>query len=284
MTRVHHVGKGSGTPLLMIHGFCVDHRLLLSLEPLFEPRTGWRRIYVDLPGMGHTVAGPEIDSADAVAASVVDFVRAEIGDQRFAVLGNSFGGLIARHVASVFGDQVAGLALLCPVVISDAAGRTVPPRSVVVEDADLLSGLDPDDAAEYADIAVIQSAENFERFRTWVLPGLRCRDRRATARIAGRYSLSRDPEASAPAFGGPVVFITGRRDHVVGYSDVERLLEHYPQAVSAVLEDAGHNAHLDQPERTETLLGDWLDRVELNVGATNGLEACAGSRPKMWRA
>ena len=83
-----HVTRGSGTPLLLVHGFCVDHRLLLALDDAIDAHGGWRRIYVDLPGMGRTEAGPEIDSLDAVADAVVTFVRQELGDEPFAVLGS----------------------------------------------------------------------------------------------------------------------------------------------------------------------------------------------------
>ena len=32
-----HVTRGSGTPLLLVHGFCVDHRLLLTLDDRYYP-------------------------------------------------------------------------------------------------------------------------------------------------------------------------------------------------------------------------------------------------------
>ena len=39
---------GTGRPLVLVHGFSVDHRLLRALEPVLEP-TGWRRIRGGLP-------------------------------------------------------------------------------------------------------------------------------------------------------------------------------------------------------------------------------------------
>lgn len=243
----------------MIHGFCVDHRLLLSLEPMFTGRSGWQRVYVDLPGMGQSLAGPDIDGAEAVAATVAAFARRTFGSRPFAVLGNSFGGLIARRIANEFGEQVLGLALLCPVVFSEHSERDVPPRTVLRREPALTAGLSAADAAEYREMAVIESQQNWELFRDYALPGLRAFDPRAVARIAARYALDRQPECGE--FGGPTVIITGRQDHVVGYRDAFKLLENYPRATISVLDGAGHNAHLDQPELVRSLIGEWLSRL-----------------------
>ena len=67
---VHYVehgpaGPGVGT-VVLVHGFPVDHRIMTgAFEPVFTGRPGWRRLYVDLPGMGRTVA-PDVASTDDV--------------------------------------------------------------------------------------------------------------------------------------------------------------------------------------------------------------------------
>ncbi|MBT2587071.1 alpha/beta fold hydrolase [Arthrobacter sp. ISL-95] len=259
---MHYVDYGSGTPILIIHGFCVDHRLLLELDPVFDAHGHWRRVYVDLPGMGQSTAGPEIDSADAVAEAVVSFARTTFADERFAVLGNSFGGMIARHLVAEFGEQVLGLALLCPVVVADHGSRTVPARTVLQTDPTLLAALDPVDAADYEAMAVVQSPENWCRFRDAALPGFRVFDQSAVQRISSNYALRAEPEDRFANFQGPALILAGRQDHVVGYEDQLALAGSYPQATVAVLDRAGHNAHLDQPALTAALLGEWLERVQ----------------------
>jgi pimeloyl-ACP methyl ester carboxylesterase len=47
--RIAHTTHGDGMPVVMIHGYTVDHRVLLPLEPAFDARLGFRRIYIDLP-------------------------------------------------------------------------------------------------------------------------------------------------------------------------------------------------------------------------------------------
>ncbi len=239
----------------------MDHRLLLGLDPVFAAQGRWRRVYVDLPGMGMSEAGPEIDGADAVAEAVVSFARKTFGDEKFAVLGNSFGGMIARHVVAEFGNQVLGLALLCPVAVAEQGARTVPSQTVLQKDPNLLASLDPEDAAVYEAMAIVQSRENWSLFRDSVLPGLRIFDRAAIERIKNSYSLRIEPEQRSSKFQGPTVIITGRQDHVVGFQDQIALSNHYTRSTIAVLDRAGHNAHLDQQEITGSILEEWLVRM-----------------------
>lgn len=257
------VEHGSGTPILIIHGFCVDHHLMFALDSTLAASGKWKRVYIDLPGMGQSVAGPEIDSADAVAEAVVAFAREKFGNERFAVIGNSFGGMIARHVVAEFGTQVLGVALLCPAVVGDRNARTLPPKTVLQGDQSLLESLDAEDRADYEEMAVVQSRENWNAFRDFVLPGLRAFDSTAIERISGSYALSVEPEERMPEFEGPALFIMGRQDHVVGFQDQLGLAEHYLQSSVTVLDRAGHNAHLDQPRITSVLFEEWLLRMEI---------------------
>jgi pimeloyl-ACP methyl ester carboxylesterase len=60
---------GSGTPIVLLHGFGMDHRSLLPLESTFERSGLWRRIYLDLPGATRTPVGDITRSRHASATS-----------------------------------------------------------------------------------------------------------------------------------------------------------------------------------------------------------------------
>lgn len=79
-----------------MHGFTIDHRLLMPFESEFAGREGRRRTYLDLPGFGDSPRLAAM-SADPVAGAVVEFVRERVGAGAFAVVGMSFGGVVARH-------------------------------------------------------------------------------------------------------------------------------------------------------------------------------------------
>jgi pimeloyl-ACP methyl ester carboxylesterase len=56
---VNYEVYGEGRPIVLLHGYWTDLRAIKGpLEPLFTKRTGWKRYYPDLPGMGHTPGKP----------------------------------------------------------------------------------------------------------------------------------------------------------------------------------------------------------------------------------
>lgn len=260
LPRPHVVRPGSGTPLLFLHGNGVDHRLLLELDDSFASG-GWERIYLDLPGFGLTARLDAPGGLPDIADWLDDAVTGLIGTASFAIVGNSLGGLLARELAARRNGQVLGMALIAPVVDPVAARRTLPEAVVLVEDAALLETLDGAERALYADLAVIQSQENWERFRRAALPGLRAADVCAMAYLGKRYALSGLPEEHLAGYDGPVLIIAGKQDAVVGFEDQRALAVHFPRATFSELDGAGHNVHLDQPDIVHALLVDWGTRV-----------------------
>jgi pimeloyl-ACP methyl ester carboxylesterase len=260
---LHFVEHGSGVPVLAVHGWSPDHRIMTGfLEPLFASRPGWHRLYPDLPGMGGTPAHENIASSDDVLAAVEEFIDEQIGDRPFLLVGESYGGYLSRAVVAGRPEQIRGLALVCPIGTAvDAAERTLPPRQVISPDDALMASLDKAEAESFGSLAVVQSEETLRRFREDVAPGLAAADMDALARIQRRWKLSEPPE-SRGSYGGPTLIITGRQDWATGYADVYPLLDQYPRATFTVLDRAGHNAQIEQPTLVEALFHEWLDRVE----------------------
>ncbi|WP_193103251.1 alpha/beta fold hydrolase [Brachybacterium sp. FME24] len=257
----HVVRRGSGTPLLFLHGNGVDHRLLLDLDDVFAEQPGWERIYLDLPGFGRTPALGPPGGLPELARWVDGTVGSLLGSSPFAVLGSSLGGLLARDLAAPRRAQCLGLALLAPVVDPIREHRRLPERIEVGEDPQLLASLDAADAATYAESAVLQTPENLARFREAVLPGIRCASTRAMARLDRDYTLRADPDERLDGFERPVLIVAGKRDAVVGFEDQRELAARFPQSTYAALDQAGHNVHLDQPETVRTLLRQWSRSV-----------------------
>lgn len=259
---VYYESYGAGIPIVMIHGCPVDHRLMKGcMEPIFAQQSGWQRIYFDLPGMGRTPGNDNIKTTDDILDIVVDFIDTVIPGQHFLIAGQSYGGYLSRGVVRRMFDRVEGMALICPCIMVERSQRDVPPRTVVVENAELLAELDPTDAEKFAPIAVVQDQYAWGRFRDEVLPGLRSADMAFVERIPEHTSDAFDVDALTQPFAKPVALLAGRQDTSVGYRDAWSILENYPRGTFAVLDRAGHNLQFEQPGLFNALISEWLDRV-----------------------
>lgn len=253
---------GTGTPILMLHGFSCDHRLMKGcMEPFFARQQGWQRLYLDLPGMGQSPGKETLKSTDDMLDIVVDFIDTIIPDQPFLLMGESYGGYLCQAILHRKFAQISGMALICSGVIMERSKRDLPPRNVLVENQSLLARLDPADASEFAAMAVVQDQYNWERFRDEILSGVKMADEAFLEKILEHYSCSFDVRNLPQPFPGPVVLLAGRQDHVAGYRDLWSTLENYPRGTFAVLDRAGHNLQIEQPQLFNVLVSEWLDRV-----------------------
>jgi len=260
---VYYEEYGEGRPMVIVHGFTPDHRLMSGcIEPSLREREGWKRIYLDLPGMGKTPAADWITSTDDMLDVVLRFIDQVIPGQRFVIVGESYGGYLARGVLHWRGDMVDGAFLLCPAIIAEYERRDVPPQTTLVYDPELFNRLSPAEGEEFATMAVVQSEHNWQRFRDEIMSGLVMADKVFLQRLqhGGRYSFSFDVEQQP--FEAPTLILTGRQDASVGYRDAWKLIESYPRATFAVLDRAGHNLQIEQEALFSVMLSEWLDRVE----------------------
>ena len=267
--QVHYVEHGAAGPgvrtVVLVHGFPVDHRIMVgAFEPVFADRPGWRRLYVDLPGMGRTTA-PDVASTDDVFRILRGAVAALVPEGPYAVVGQSYGGYLARGLAAADPERVAGLAAVVTVVEPRHELRRLPERQVLVRDPALAERVGAE-ALEAEEILVVQTDETWRRMRQDIDPGLAAADPVVTVRIEASYGGTFPVEAAS--FEKPALILVGRQDSVTGYRDAWGLVEHYPRATFAVLDRAGHGLDLEQRGLFEALVGEWLDRVaEADAGA-----------------
>lgn len=260
---VHYEMYGEGHPMIALHGAAPDHRSISGcLEPIFEHRSGWQRIYPDLPGMGQTPGKEWITNSDQMLDIVLDFMDQVIPGQRFAVAGDSYGGYLARGVIYRKPAVVDGLLLICPVIVADHAKRSVPPHVTLVKDPELLASLELGAREEFESFAVVQSQRIWERTRDEIIAGISIADEDFLTRLQTHgYLFSFDVDA-APPFQKPTLILVGRQDAMVGYRDAWEILENYPRGTFAVLDRAGHNLQIEQETLFNALVNEWLDRVE----------------------
>jgi pimeloyl-ACP methyl ester carboxylesterase len=207
--------------------------------------------------MGQSPAG-EIDSSDGILAAVRAFIDEQIGSEPFIVIGESYGGYLARGLIAERPEQILGIGLICPVGELVHSKRTLPEHVVLRTEPGVPESLT--EGEDFTDLAVVQTAAALAAYRSDVAPGLAVADIEALDRIQRNWALSIGPE-SGPVYTGPTLIVCGRQDSVTGYADQYALLPHYPRATFAVLDVAGHNLQLEQPALFGALIREWLQRL-----------------------
>lgn len=255
---LHHVRRGSGAPLLLVHGLGAGWRSWLPIMDALAERR--EVIAVDLPGFGETPPPAGELSIATLTDSVADFIR-EQGLDGVATAGQSMGGRIVLELArrGVGGDTVAldpggfwsdrelmafsatlrpSIALVrvirssLPALLDSRAGRTV-----------LLAQL---------------SARPWALSRDTVLPDVRgLADAPATG--AAVDALTRGPKqqgAPAGTVPGRVTIGWGRRDLVTVPRQAARATQLFPDAVLHWFERCGHFPQWDAPDEAARLILD----------------------------
>lgn len=262
---IWRVAVGSGLPIVFVHGWTMDHRdEAWDYEPVLQRRGGWRRIYVDLPGMGRSAATTVRDQ-DEILERLLAFVDREVPAGRFAIAGTSAGAYLAQALAERRRDRVAGLLLRMPMTVPDDRKRDRDAAEVLVPGKAATGTGDEASPAIVQGPCYVASLRHKNRARVEAAQSLANRSVLDPIRNdPSRYSLSASPRPPGAPLAAPVLIIAGRQDTSVGYRDAWRHVARYPRATYVALDRAEHGFPIDRSNRAlfESLVEDWLDRIE----------------------
>ena len=160
--KLYYKVIGQGKPVLAIHGLgCSSELMEGCLEPIFEKHADYKRIYLDLPGMGRSDANPAFASADAILEMILNFIETVISGHTFLLAGESYGGYLARGILAKKRLEIDGLLLICPVVAPNPQERILPKDTLVVREVGFdIAGKSKD----FVDLAILQTKETYQRF------------------------------------------------------------------------------------------------------------------------
>lgn len=243
--------------MVVLPWFGFDHAVMeAAFEPVFAGTTGWRRIYVDLPGTGDS--RPVEPRSDAVLDAVEKTVRSVAGTAPFLLAGCSYGGYLAAGLARRDPAGISGLLLVCPGIKIHPdqrnLSRLVPPSPQPgwLEEipAELQEHLAHAVGNQTRAVAIrLARAVGLSGPTDWsYLEQLR----------SGGYELS--DEASPVVVDANVTILAGTQDCIVGHLDQFDVLARYPHGSFVALGDAGHYLPFEQPEVFKVLTLSWLTR------------------------
>jgi pimeloyl-ACP methyl ester carboxylesterase len=258
--------RGSGLPILVIHGWSADHRYMMAdLEPNFDESSSWQRIYFDLPGHGTTIAPDWLNNQTQMFEILTKFIEQVIGDQKFCVIGNSYGGYLSLGLVRKMPHRLLGAALLVPDLPDDFNNRQTTDALTIVEDMSLFGNLQSDE--QWIPTGLVEHSQYaLDEIRAHDMPGYRASDDDLLERLNKNYVLPLEVRHAGAPFSQPSLIALGHQDATVGYERQLQLLPEFPRSTLAVVDMAGHYlGRVERPKVFNSLVHDWIQRVEISL-------------------
>lgn len=258
--EINYEIKGEGIPIVMIHGYYSDSRVMQGcMEPIFSNTTGYKRIYIDLPGMGKSQSAAWINSSDCMLEIVIELIDKILPEEKFIIAGNSYGGYIARGVIYKMVHRILGALLICPISIPEYGKRNLAEHQVLLKDESLLAKLSQEDEEDFQASMVLQSGRIYERYKKEIIEPAKKANHEFLQNIMKQgYAFSFNIDKK---FDKPALILLGRQDDCVGYKDAWKLLEFFSRASFCILDCAGHNLQIEQEDTFNSLVSEWLTRI-----------------------
>lgn len=258
---LNYVRRGSGSPLLLVHGLGAGWR---SWSPIVDELAEHREVIaVDLPGFGQTPPLTGEISIATLTDSVADFIS-EQGLEGVSTVGQSMGGRMVLELArrGIGGDTVSldpgGFWSDREVAVF---GATLRPSIVLVR---ALRGRLPALLGSPVGRTLLLaqlSARPWALSRETVLPDVRGLVESPSTGAALNALIKGPKQQGAPAGTAPgrITIGWGRRDLVTLPRQAKRATELFPDAVLHWFERCGHFPQWDAPHEATRLI---LDRTD----------------------
>jgi len=111
-----HIEHGSGTPLILLHGFPFDHMIWDGV--IGELEKGIRVIAPDLRGHGRSMITESDYSITDMADDIIELMD-QLQIREAVIAGHSMGGYIALEMTRHFPERISGLALISSHIFAD---------------------------------------------------------------------------------------------------------------------------------------------------------------------
>jgi pimeloyl-ACP methyl ester carboxylesterase len=118
--KLAYARRGKGMPLVLLHGYPLDHHLWDDVIPLLEDT--FDLITPDLRGFGESTTVDTAYTMNDFASDIAGLLD-HLGIGKATIAGHSMGGYVALAFARLYPERVSGLALVSSQVLADTPER-----------------------------------------------------------------------------------------------------------------------------------------------------------------
>jgi 3-oxoadipate enol-lactonase len=252
--RLNITERGRGAPLLLVHGFPLDHSMWQGQLAGLADR--WRLLAPDLRGFGQSDVTPGTATMARLADDLVAALDALGIDEPVIFCGLSMGGYIAWQFALRHRRRLSKLILCDTRSIADtpdgAAGRLKTAEKVLAEGAGAIA--DGMLSKFFAPSTESAQPQLIEATRQVIL---RTRPEGIAAALRGMAERP-DVTPRLSEIDIPALVVCGQYDAISPPTEMRQIAENLPRATFVEIADAGHMAPLEQPAAVNAAIREFL--------------------------
>ncbi len=235
--------SGKGKLVLLLHGWGDDSHTFAKLRSVLDGE--YQTLVLDLPGFGGSQAPTSVWDLDDYAVILQKILEKLDLTELYAVIGHSNGGAIAIRavVLNVLAPQ--RLILLASAGIRD---RLTTHRLLFKS------------AAKIGKVTTAWMPENQKKSLRKKLYGAAGSDMLLVPTLEGTFKkiVNHDVQSDAAKITIPTLLIFAQNDTAVPLVNGKKLNQLIHGSRLEILSDSGHFVHLDQPEKVESLVVEFL--------------------------
>jgi pimeloyl-ACP methyl ester carboxylesterase len=250
---------GSSPQVLLVHGFGEDGTVW---ENQFEAFTGCQLIIPDLPGSGASEMIEDM-SMEGLAEALKHLTDLELNNNEFIMIGHSMGGYITLAFVEKYPERVAGFGLFHSTAFADNEEKIATRKKGIefIKTNGAIAFLKTSIPNLYAPVTKEQKPELIEQH---IHSGQRFTN---AALIAYYESMVQRPDRTQilKQTKVPVLFVMGRHDTAIPLQDGLQQA-HMPQlSYIHILENSGHMGMIEEINKANTMLKEFLAIIPNNV-------------------
>lgn len=235
--------QGKGTPLILLHGYPLDHHIWDFVLPLME--NTFDLIILDLRGFGESTTSATPYTMDDLASDIAGLLD-HLGIQKTAIAGHSMGGYVALAFIHLYPSRVSGLGMVSSQALADTPER----REGRYRSAEEVSEKGIQDVVDIM-TPKFTPDEQVQLFAREIM-----KKQQPAAYIGALKAMAerRDATSLIATFKFPVVIIHGHSDDLIPIERAREVKNTLPHAHLVEIEGAGHLPMLEAKEQTAEAL------------------------------
>ena len=243
---------GSGTPLVLVHGF-------LGSTDMWKPqiehfKKNFRILTPALPGFGKSNKVKSCDSIECMAKAILNSLKIR-QVEKFNLLGHSMGGMIVQEMTRLASDKI--LKLVC---YGTSPRGNIPGRFETI-----------DESREKLKMNGLEATAN-RIAKTWFINEDKAKYFYLCENAGKQTSLEATDNGliamknwsginNLKNIKNETLIIWGDQDRAYNYSQVETLKNNISNSSLKIINGCSHNVHLEKPDEFNNCVSDFLKKT-----------------------